>query len=132
MKFMLDTNICIYIIRNKPIKVRNKFATIEPKNVCISSITSSELWYGIHKSANFEKNAIALEKFLSPLTILNYDERASKTYGDIRSKLESKGNVIGSMDLLIAAHAASQNLTLITNNVREFKRVKGLNVENWT
>jgi tRNA(fMet)-specific endonuclease VapC len=132
MKFMLDTNICIYIIRNKPIKVRNKFATIEPKNVCISSITSSELWYGIHKSINFEKNAIALEKFLSPLTILNYDERASKTYGDIRSKLESKGNVIGSMDLLIAAHAASQNLTLITNNVREFKRVKGLNVENWT
>ena len=132
MKFMLDTNICIYIIRNKPIKVRNKFATVEPKNVCISSITSSELWYGIHKSANFEKNAIALEKFLSPLTILNYDERASKTYGDIRSKLESKGNVIGSMDLLIAAHAASQNLTLITNNVREFKRVKGLNVENWT
>jgi len=132
MKFMLDTNICIYIIRNKPIKVRNKFATVEPKNVCISSITSSELWYGIHKSVNFEKNAIALEKFLSPLTILNYDERASKTYGDIRSKLECKGNVIGSMDLLIAAHAVSQNLTLITNNVREFKRVKGLNVENWT
>jgi tRNA(fMet)-specific endonuclease VapC len=129
---MLDTNICIYIIRNKPIKVRNKFATVEPKNVCISSITSSELWYGIHKSINFEKNAIALEKFLSPLTILNYDEKASKTYGDIRSKFESKGNVIGSMDLLIAAHAASQNLTLITNNVREFKRVKGLNVENWT
>ena len=132
MKYMLDTNICIYIIRNKPIKVRNKFATIEPKNVCISSITSSELWYGIHKSVNFEKNAIALEKFLSPLTILNYDEKASKIYGDIRSKLESKGNVIGSMDLLIAAHAVSQNLTLITNNVREFKRVKGLNVENWT
>lgn len=131
MKFMLDTNICIYIIKNKPIKVLKNFKNIEPKNVCISSITASELWTGVHKSNNFEKNAIALEEFLSPLTILDYDEKASKVYGKIRSVLEKKGKIIGSMDLLISAHALSQELILVTNNVKEFKRVNGLSIENW-
>ena len=115
MKFMLDTNICIYIIKNKPIKVLKKFNNIEPKSVCISSITASELWTGVYKSMNFETNAIALEEFLSPL----------------RSELEKKGNIFGSMDLLISAHASSEELTLVTNNVKGFKRVKGLSIENW-
>ncbi len=132
MKYMLDTNICIYIIKNKPIKIFRKFEKINPKEVCISSITSSELWYGVNKSSSFEKNAIALEEFLSPIAILEYDEVASKHYGKIRSDLESKGKIIGSMDLLIAAHALSKNLTLITNNTKEFKRVNNLKVENWT
>ncbi|WP_457562603.1 type II toxin-antitoxin system tRNA(fMet)-specific endonuclease VapC [Caminibacter pacificus] len=131
MKYMLDTNICIYIIKNKPVKVLKKFEKIDPKDVCIYSITASELWYGVYKSSSFEKNAIALEEFLSPLTILEYEENASKAYGKIRSKLEKKGKVIGSMDLLIAAHALSQNIILISNNVKEFKRIPGLNLENW-
>ena len=131
MKFMLDTNICIYIIKNKPAKVLKKFSKVEPKDVCISSITSSELWFGVNKSSNFERNAIALEEFLSPLTILEYDESASKIYGEIRAELEKKGQVIGSMDLLISAHAISRNLTLVTNNSREFKRIKDLDIENW-
>ncbi|MEE9431981.1 MAG: type II toxin-antitoxin system VapC family toxin [Melioribacteraceae bacterium] len=131
MKYMLDTNICIYIIKNKPIKVLNKFKKIDPKDVCISSITSSELWFGVYKSLSFEKNAIALEQFLSPLTILEYDNSAAKVYGKVRSQLEKKGKVIGGMDLLIAAHALSLELTLITNNTKEFKRVEGLNVSNW-
>lgn len=131
MKYMLDTNICIYIIKNKPLKVLRKFDKIDPKDVCISSITSSELWYGVNKSSNFERNAIALEEFLSPLTILEYDEIASKTYGKIRAELERKGKIIGSMDLLISAHALSKNLKLITNNIKEFKRVIGLSTENW-
>ncbi len=99
MRYMLDTNICIYIIKNKPTKVLKKFSEVEPKDVCISSITSSELWYGVNKSSSFEKNAIALEEFLSPLTILEYDESASKIYGEVRAELEKKGQVIGSMDL---------------------------------
>jgi tRNA(fMet)-specific endonuclease VapC len=131
MKYMLDTNICIYIIKNKPAKVLKKFSKVEPKDVCISSITSSELWYGVNKSSSFERNAIALEEFLSPLTILEYDESASKIYGEIRTELKKKGQVIGNMDLLISAHAISRNLTLVTNNSKEFKRVKGLTIENW-
>lgn len=128
---MLDTNICIYIIKNKPPKVLKKFSKVDPKDVCISSITSSELWYGVNKSSSFEKNAIALEEFLSPLTILEYDETDSKSYGKVRSELEKKGQIIGSMDLLIAAHALSRNLKLVTNNTKEFKRVNGLSIENW-
>lgn len=131
MKYMLDTNICIYIIKNKPPKVLRKFSKIDPKDVCISSTTSSELWYGVNKSSHFEKNAIALEEFLSPLTILEYNETDSKSYGKVRSELEKKGQIIGSMDLLIAAHALSRNLKLVTNNTKEFKRVTGLSVENW-
>lgn len=131
MKYMLDTNICIYIIKNKPPKVLRKFSKVDPKDVCISSITSSELWYGVNKSSHFEKNAIALEEFFSPLTILEYNETDSKSYGKVRSELEKKGQIIGSMDLLIAAHALSRNLKLVTNNTKEFKRVAGLSVENW-
>jgi len=94
MKFMLDTNICTYIIKNKPVKVLNKFKIIAPEEVCISSITSSELWYGVYKSKSFERNAIALEQFLTPLTVMVFDNSASKSYGKIRAELEKKGKII--------------------------------------
>lgn len=132
MKYMLDTNICIYVIKNKPAKVLKKFAQIDTNDICISSITSSELWYGVYKSSSFERNAIALEEFLSPLTILEYDENDSKIYGKVRANLENKGNIIGSMDLLISAHALSKNLILVSNNLKEFRRVQGLKLENWS
>ena len=132
MKFMLDTNICIYIIKNKPVKVLNKFKIIAPEEVCISSITSSELWYGVYKSKSFERNAIALEQFLTPLTVMVFDNSASKSYGKIRAELEKKGKIIGGMDLHIAAHALSLGLTLVTNNTKEFRRIKELSVSNWT
>jgi tRNA(fMet)-specific endonuclease VapC len=104
MKYTLDTNIWIYIIKNKPVKVLNKFKRISPNDVCISSITSSELWFRVYKSSSFEKNAIALEQFLSPLTILENNNKAAKSYGKIRTRLKKKGKVIAGMDLLIATH----------------------------
>lgn len=131
MMFLIDTNICIYIINNHPPEVVQKFRDIGVGNICISSITVSELQYGACESTQIKKNLIRLEEFLSPFEIISYDENASKYYGQIRSYLEKQGNVIGPLDMLIAAHALSENLTLITNNEKEFKRVKSLDFENW-
>ena len=131
MMFLIDTNICIYIMNDHPPEVIRKFREIGVGNICISSITVSELQYGACKSKQIKKNIKRLEEFLSPFDILAYDENASNYYGKIRSQLEKKGNVIGPLDMLIAAHALSKNLTLITNNEKEFKRVKSLKVANW-
>ena len=131
MKYLLDTNICIYLIKKKPKEVIEKLSNININDVGISSITLSELEYGVEKSSNPEKNRIALLEFISMLEIYNYDDIASKEYGIIRSDLEKKGQIIGSLDLLIAAHAKSLNIILVTNNEKEFKRVKGLKIENW-
>lgn len=128
---MLDTNICIYLIKNKPLEVKAKFNEYEVGEICISSITVSELYYGAEKSQFQDKNKKALSLFLAPLIIVDYDEKASLEYGKIRSTLESNGRVIGSLDMLIAAHAKSLNVKLITNNIKEFQRVNGLNLENW-
>jgi tRNA(fMet)-specific endonuclease VapC len=128
---MLDTNICIYVIKNKPSWVKEKFSSLSPIDLCISSITTSELLYGAEKSKYPAKNKEALERFLSPLNIVDYGYKASLAYGKIRTFLEKTGNIIGSMDLLIAAHALSLNVTIITNNEKEFKKVKDLKVENW-
>ncbi len=130
-KVMLDTNICIYLIKNKPIEVKEKFNAYEVGEICISSITVSELYYGVHKSQMVEKNLQALALFLAPLNIVDFNEKASIGYGKIRAVLESKGNVIGSLDMLIAAHAMSLGVTLVTNNTKEFERVDGLKLENW-
>jgi len=100
-------------------------------DIAISTITLSELKYGVAKSTHREKNEIALEHFLLPLEILPYDFHAGTVYGDIPAKLESQGLVIGPLDMLIAAHAKALSLTLVTNNVKEFNRVDGLKVENW-
>ncbi len=129
--FLIDTNICIYIMNDHPPQVIQKFREIGVGNICISSITVSELQYGVCKSKQIKKNMKRLDEFLSPFEIIPYDESASIYYGKIRSYLEKQGNVIGPLDMLIAAHALSENLTVITNNEKEFKRVKALKVENW-
>lgn len=131
MIYMLDTNICIYIIKQKPKSVVEKFKKMDNADVCISSITYSELLYGAEKSSNIAKNLLALTMFLSNVDIISYDESASVDYGLIRAKLEREGQTIGPLDMLIAAHAKSLNATLVSNNLNEFKRVNGLNIENW-
>ena len=131
MKYLIDTNICIYLIKKKPPEVIKKLRKMKVDTVGISAITVSELEYGIEKSSYPDRNRIALLEFLVPFTILEYDQSASMEYGRIRVGLEKKGKMIGAMDLLIAAHAKSKGLILVTNNEKEFKRVKGLKVENW-
>jgi tRNA(fMet)-specific endonuclease VapC len=131
MRFLLDTNICIYIIKQKPLKVFKKFQTLNPLDVGVSSITIAELEYGAYKSQRQEQNRAALSQFLIPLEILPFDERATQTYGQIRAELERRGTVIGSMDMLIASQAISLGLTLVTNNVRELSQIPGLTLENW-
>jgi tRNA(fMet)-specific endonuclease VapC len=132
MKYLIDTNICIYIINKRPAAVIKKFKQFELGEIGISTITVSELQYGVAKSTYRKKNEVRLEEFLAPLEILTYDQTAARVYGDIRFQLEKRGRPIGPLDLLIAAHAISQNLVLITNNDKEFKRIKKLKIENWT
>ena len=132
MKYMLDTNICIYAIKHKPDIVIKKFLTHDPEEICISAITYAELMHGVEKSMAVEKNRVAMSLFLSPITILQFDERAAEEYGRIKAELEKKGTPIGPMDTLIAGHARSSGLILVTNNTREFSRVVGLAVEDWT
>jgi tRNA(fMet)-specific endonuclease VapC len=128
---MLDTSICIHLIKRKPMHVVDKLRAFDPGKVAVSSITVAELHHGVSKSNQPDGNREALAELLLPLEALPFDEKASYHYGDIRSTLEKMGNVIGSMDLLIAAHARSLSLTLITNNLREFERVPGLRADNW-
>ena len=132
MEFLLDTNICIYIIKQKPILVFEKFQSLEPGSVGISTITLSELQYGVMKSQNPIKNQLALDHFLIPIEIVNYDFAASVEFGVIRNYLEKLGSPIGPLDTLIAAHAKSLDLTLVTNNEKEFQRVLNLKIQNWT
>lgn len=132
MKFLLDTNICIYIIKKKPKQVIDHLQKNKPGDIGISTITLNELTYGAEKSQKKQQNRLALFQFLATLEILPYDAAAAEHYGRIRSELERAGKPIGALDLLIAAHARSANLTLVTNNVREFSRVSALNLANWT
>jgi tRNA(fMet)-specific endonuclease VapC len=131
MRYLLDTNICIYIIKQKPQKVLDKFQTLQISDIGISSITVAELECGVAKSQQQEKNRNALLQFLLPLQIVEFNQASATIYGEIRSNLESKGVVIGAMDMLIAAHALSLGVTLVTNNVREFSRITNLSLENW-
>lgn len=128
---MLDTNICIYIIKRKPKAVIERFLRTDLSQIGISSITMSELTYGVHKSVKPEQNQIALAQFLAPLEIWPYGDEAAHYYGGLRAYLEKKGTPIGSLDMLIAAHALSIACSLITNNIKEFTRVPGLKLENW-
>ena len=129
--YMLDTDICIYIINKKSIELAKKIASVPADEVCISVITQAELEYGVSKSQYPAKNAQALAKFLSVIEVVDFDDEAAQTYGQVRANLERKGAVIGNMDMLIAGHAKSKGYILITNNEQEFKRVDGLTVENW-
>ena len=129
--YMLDTNICIYIIKRKPQVVLEKFKKMEIGELFISSIVEAELRYGADKSQYPAKNHAALDLFLNPFTVLPFDSSASQAYGRIRAELEKRGKPIGAYDMLIGAHALSVAYILITNNLREFKRIKGLICENW-
>lgn len=131
MRYLIDTNICIYIMNQRPLEVVEHFKKHTLGDIGISSVTISELYYGVSKSQHKQKNTKRLQAFLLPFKILNYDEAASIHYGDIRANLESQGNIIGALDMMIAAHARSQNVTLVTNNESEFLRVLSLQVENW-
>lgn len=132
MKLLLDTNICIYIIKQKPANVLERFLEYQIGDIGISSVTLSELRYGVAKSAHRDKNAKALDEFIIPLEVVSYDEAAAHVYGDIRASLEKAGMPIGSMDMLIAAHAVSLGIPLVTNNAREFLRIPSLNLIDWT
>lgn len=131
MKVMLDTNICIALIKQKPANVVKKFNDFQVGEICISTVTLAELRYGVAKSQYQEKNQAALDDFILPLEIAEFDEVAANYYGVLRANLETKGTPIGAMDLMIGAHALSQNLTIVTNNVREFKRIPKLVVVDW-
>ena len=132
MKYLLDTNICIYIIKRKPAIVLEKFRALPLGSVAISTITLAELEYGIRKSTNPDKNSEALNQFVVPLDVLDFDYEATITYGRIRAELEKKGTPIGPLNTLIAAHALSLNITLVTNHEKEFSRIAELKIENWT
>ena len=131
MEYLLDTNICIYIIKRKPIEIFNRFSQLPLGKIGISTITLAELIYGVAKSSSIEKNTQALQEYLVPLDIIDFDSKAAVIYGRVRSELEKVGQVIGPLDMLIAAHGLSAGLTVVTNNEKEFERVKGLKVENW-
>ena len=129
--YMLDTNICIFAIKKRPEKVLAQLQTHKPSEICISSITYAELCHGVEKSQAKTRNRLALTLFLSAINIMPFDELAAYEYGKVRSALELNGTPIGPLDTQIAAHAKSLNMTLVTNNTREFKRVEGLIIEDW-
>ena len=131
MRYMLDTNICIYLIKNQSKSVLNNLRVKMNDGISISSITLAELEYGVAMCEKKEKNSVALTQFLAFITVLPFEEAAAAEYGLIRSDLRKKGTPIGPVDELIASHAKSQNLVLVTNNTREFERIGGLIIENW-
>lgn len=131
MTYMLDTNICIYIMKNKPEKVLRRFKEELNNGIGISSITLAELEYGMKHSSNPAQNERALLRFLVPLSVLPFGAGAASEYGAIRTFLQNNGTPIEPLDMLIAAHAKSEGLVMVTNDVREFGRVPGLEIENW-
>ncbi len=131
IRYMLDTNTIAYARNRKPACVLERLLQHDPSEICISSITMAELEYGVFNSSKPLQNRTALLMFLSGITILPFDTDASLDYGDIRYKLKTSGAIIGGNDLLIAAHARSQGLTLVTHNTKEFSRVENLQLEDW-
>jgi tRNA(fMet)-specific endonuclease VapC len=131
MDYMLDTNICIDIMKNHPPKVQDQLKKIPVGSVSISAVVLAELWHGVHKSLHVQRNTKALKDFLKFLIIEDWPKNSADLYGKLRAQLEKNGNMIGANDLLIAAHALHRNATLVTNNLREFQRIDGLKVENW-
>lgn len=131
MKFMLDTNILIFLIKRKPPDVMKRFSAHAMADVCVSSISVAELEYGVMKSGS-HKNKQTLDGWLQLIQRPAFDEAAARAYGSVRATLESHGTPIGPLDTLIAAHAISIEATLVTNNVREFARIPGLKIEDWT
>jgi len=131
VKYLLDTNICIYLIKQKPLSVLEKLRSNDIKDLALSSITVAELEYGVMKSQNKEQNMDALHRFMIPYEIVDFTSKSAVKYGEIRTYLEKKGQIIGPMDLLIASIAMVENMILVTNNTKEFKRIPNLKLENW-
>ncbi|WP_135081333.1 tRNA(fMet)-specific endonuclease VapC [Terasakiella sp. SH-1] len=131
LRYMLDTNICIFVIKNRPEHMRAVFNE-KSHSMCVSAITVAELIYGAEKSVQKEKNLKVVEGFLSRLETLDFDEEAANHYGEIRAALEKKGLPIGPYDLMLAGHSRSRGLVMVTNNTREFSRVDGLRLEDWS
>lgn len=131
MRYMLDTNICIYLIKNKPEQVFSRLQEHEPSEICISSVTYAELVHGVEKSKAVEKNRLAFTLLLANIEILDFDAAAAESYGKIRADLEKQGAPIGPLDTMIAGHAESLSYTVVTNNMKEFGRVQNLKLENW-
>ena len=131
MRYLLDTNICIYIARRSPPEVLSRLERLKPGDVGMSIITYLELVYGAYKSRRVQSNLEAIESLSRLVPVLSLDVTAARRYGQIRTDLEKRGAPIGAYDLLIAAHALAGGLTVVTNNTREFRRVAGLRVENW-
>jgi tRNA(fMet)-specific endonuclease VapC len=130
-RYLLDTNICIYLIKKHPPEVLARFQQIQLKQLHIPTITLFELYYGIEKNNSQQRNLAALENFITPLTIVDFTLDAAKKAAKIRNHLQKQGTPIGAYDIQIAAIAIALNMTLLTNNTREFERVKGLKLENW-
>ena len=130
MTYLLDTNICIYVIKRHPPQVVDRIRSSKPQDIAVSTITLAELQHGAAKSQYPDRNRLALLEFLLPFTILDFDQAAAFHYGLIRAALESKGTPIGPMDMLIAAQARSRGMVLVTNNQEEFRRVADLRIEN--
>lgn len=131
MRYLLDTNICSYVLKNRPLLVKQKFDEVGAERLCISSVVLAELYYG---AARHPKSVIIrkeIDDFVSRLLVIAWDEQAANHYGAIRAALEKAGTPVGAMDMLIAAHARSMGATLVTNNQREFERIDGLAVQNW-
>lgn len=131
IRYMLDTDICIYMIKEKDPILKLKLYEKGIGCVALSTITLAELSYGVEKSSQIEKNRLALGLFLTPFEILPFPADVALMYGNIRERLEQRGKIIGAYDLLIASHAMAKGLALVTNNVAEFSRIEGLLVENW-
>ena len=130
LEYMLDTNICIYLIKNRPAALRERFDQLA-EALCISTITLGELLYGVQKSARRSQNLQAVEEFAARLEVLPFSVKAAAHFGQIRAELARAGRPCGTYDLLIAAHARSEGLVLVTNNVCEFERIPGLRIDNW-
>ena len=132
MKVMLDTNTCIAIIKRKPPQALQRFNDYKVGEIGISWVTLAELEFGVAKSQHQEKNQAALDEFVLPLEIADSNRETARVYGRVRAALEKKGTPIGSLDMLIGAHALSLGVTLATNNTREFSRIRGLSVVDWS
>ena len=130
MKYLLDTNTCIFLMKNH-ITVVEHYKVNRQSGIAISSITSAELYFGVYNSSNPVKNGMNLANFFMGINVLRYDETAAREYGRLRAVLRKRGTPVGQLDMLIASHALSNGLVVVTNNVREFERIEGLELEDW-
>jgi tRNA(fMet)-specific endonuclease VapC len=130
LRYMIDTNIAIYTLKNRPAKVRNAFNNHNGE-MCLSSVSLGELIYGAEKSVHVERNLADIEGFAARLEVRAFDNLAVIQFGQLRAELTKSGKVIGPYDMMIAGHARALGLILVTNNIKEFKRVPGLRQENW-